>query len=218
MKPENKIRGLFAKVRADIDSAIIPCMDINNIAGGYFSVPIIIFSFIEYLGVLWKNPIEHDKKTKKALKYYSRSHFPDAAIPYMKKYLSNVRPEYKKYSGLLYSLYRHSLVHHFMPSSILLKNGEILSWGIAKGSVQNHLKIVESKFLISSKKVKNCKGLTINLEIFYQDLVKSINKFEFDALKHPTVRKRILRAEKKLNNSRPEDSLQYYVKKELKYI
>jgi hypothetical protein len=216
MKMEIEIKGLFAKIRADISNSVVPCLNKNNITGGYYSVPLIIFSFIEYLGVLWKNPVEHKKN--KVIKYYSCSHFPDEAIPYIRKYLASVRPEYKKYGGLLYGLYRHSLVHHFKPTSIILKNGKIISWGIMKSSREQHLSIIESSFYDSKEKFIKCRELTINLEIFYQDLMKSIDDFEIDVLESPSICKRVLRAEKKLNASRPEDTLQKYIKVDLKYF
>ena len=211
----SQIRGILAKIRADIQNDIIPCMDINNTTGGYYSVPIIIFSFIEYLGVLWKNPVERDRKTKKVLNYYSQSHFPDAAIPYIRKYLGIIRPEYKKYGGLLYGLYRHSLVHHYKPTSIILKNKEIISWGILKNSNSNHLSFTKEKYPEPKNKLLNCKILTVNIEVFYQDLMNSIDEFEKDVLKYSSVCKRILQADKKLNRSRPEESLQNYIKSDL---
>ncbi|MCH7965290.1 MAG: hypothetical protein IH852_15280 [Bacteroidetes bacterium] len=216
---KSKIKGILAKIRADIQADVIPCMNANNITGGYFSVPLIIFSFIEYLGILWKNPVEPDKRNKNRRKnYYSNSHFPDAAIPYIRKYLGKVRPEYKKYGGLLYGLYRHSLVHHYKPNAIILNNKEKISWGILKNSKSNHLSCAKEKYSAPNGKLIGHTILTINLEVFYQDLMKSIDEFEKDVLKYSSVCSRVLRADKKLNCSHPENSLQKYIKKDLKNI
>ena len=52
IKPRNQIKGILAKVRVDLQNDVIPCMDANNITGGYFSVPIIIFSLDSLVIVL----------------------------------------------------------------------------------------------------------------------------------------------------------------------
>ena len=213
---ESKIKGIFAKAIADLKNEVIPCINTNCNTGGFYSVPLIIFSFIEYLGILWKNPVEQYKK--KRTSYYSQSQVKYAAIPYIKKYLGKIRPEYKKYSGLLYGLFRHSLAHHFQPNVIILNNKEKLSWGIIKNSSENHLTFSKEKYPEPNGKLINHTVLRINLEVFFQDLIKSIEEFEKDALKYNSVRQRILRAEKKLNRSQPENSLPVYVKNDLKNI
>ncbi len=212
----NKIKGIFAKAKADLKSEIIPCLNVNCNTGGFYSVPLIIFSFIEYLGILWKNPVEKYRNKRKS--YYSKSQVEKAAIPYIKKYLGKVRPEYKKYSGLLYGLFRHSLVHHFQPNVIILNNKDKLSWGIIKNSTKNHLTISKEKFTAPNGYLINHFTLNINIDIFFQDLIKSVHEFENDALKYKSVRQNILRAEKKLNKSQPENSLLGYVKNDLKNI
>ena len=73
METKYKIKGLFAKIRADLQTELMPCLNRGKKGGGYFSIPLIIFSFIEYLGILWKNPPEKDKRTKKRMTYYTQS-------------------------------------------------------------------------------------------------------------------------------------------------
>ncbi len=218
VRRESKIKGVLAKIKADLQDDVIPCMNAKCNTGGFFSVPLILFSFIEYLGVLWKNPVEKERKSKKKKYFYSCSHFEDAAVPFIKKYLSRVRPEYKKYGGLLYGLYRHSLVHHYHPSVIILNRKERVSWAIIKNSKKGHLTITKKKYPESNGKLINHTILAINLEIFFLDLLKSIDEFEGDALKYSTVGNRILKADKKLNYPRPEYSLPSYVKVDLNNI
>ena len=215
LKNESKIKGILAKVRADIMHDIEPCLNINHTTGGFFSVPLILFSFIEYLGVLWKNPVEY--KNKKRVNYYLESHIPKAAIPYIKKYLGKVRSEYKIYSGLLYGLYRHSIVHHYSPSEILVNN-KILTWEIIKDSRENHLLCTKKKLCKENGKIIEKIILTINIEIFYKDLLKSIDEFEKDALKFKTISNNILRADNKLNNPHPDIFLRKYIRDDLRNI
>jgi len=212
----NKIKGIFAKAKADLKSEIIPCLNVNCNTGGFYSVPLIIFSFIEYLGILWKNPVEKYRNKRKS--YYSKSQVEKAAIPYIKKYLGKVRPEYKKYSGLLYGLFRHSLSHNFKPNVIILNNKDKLSWGIIKNSSKNHLTFSKEKYPDRNGRLIEHLILKINLGIFYQDLIKSIDELEKDALKYKSVLNNILRADKKLNSPRPENSLPDYVKNDLSNI
>ena len=132
--------------------------------------------------------------------------------------MGRVRPEYKKFAWLLYGLYRHSLVHHYQPTVILTNKNEKVSWAIVKNSKSNHLICTEKKYPESNGKLMNHKILTINLEIFFADLMRSIDEFEKDTLKYFSVSKRILRAYDKLNRPRPEDSLSSYIKDDLKNI
>lgn len=213
---ESKIKGIFAKAKADLQSDVIPCMNANCNTGGFYSVPLIIFSFIEYLGILWKNPVE--RHNKKIISYYSKSQIKKVAIPYIKKYLGKIRPEYKKYSGLLYGLFRHSLVHHYQPNVIILNNKEKISWGIIKNSTRYHLSCTREKYPSPNGELISHTILTINLDIFFQDLIKSIDEFEKDALKYSSVRKRVLRADNKLIRPRPENSLPDYIKDDFKNI
>ena len=187
----------------------MPCLNKGNTTGGFFSVPLIFFSCIELLAILWKNPVEYTKG-KKRLNFISKSHA-EEAVQFIKKYLGRIRNEYKDYGGLLYGLYRHSLVHNYQPSVIEINNtNKIVSWEIGKNSNSKHLGLREEE-----RNGKIYKILTINLDIFYEDIQKSINMLESDALKYKTIRDRILRADNKLNRLRPSNFLSKYIQNDL---
>ena len=200
METKYKIKGLFAKIRDDLQTEITPCLNRGN-RGGYFSVTLIVFSLIEYLGTLYKNPIEKDEKNKRRT-YYTKTQIQKTAIPYIQKYLGRVRQEYKIYSGLLYALYRHSLVHYFHPTEILFDNKKI-TWKIIKGSKKDHLLCTKQKTNYSKVKFTEQITLAINIDILIQDLFSSLDEFEKDALKFKKISTNIIRADKKLNNPRP---------------
>lgn len=213
---QSKIKAVFAKTRADIEGNISPCINTNSHNGGFFSVPIIIFSFIEYLGILFRNPVE--VKNGQRLENFTKTQIENTSIPYIKEYLGRVRTEYDKYAVLLYALYRNSLVHYFSPNEITISKNQILTWGIIKGSSSNHLALAPEEFHISDNSLIKKLVFTINIDLFYLDLMESIDKFVNDVLNNPIISTNILLADKKLNNPRSLNLIPKYIKNELMKI
>jgi hypothetical protein len=215
LKKQANLRSLFSIIRQRLKDDTIPCMNKGKTTGGFFSVPLILFSCIELLGILWQNPTEYaDKKKKKGRKSYFASSHAQAAVSFMRKYLGKFRKEYKNYSGILYGLYRHNLAHNYQPGIIKINNIVRLTWEIEKDTKNsNHLKL-----RTETRQGKQYKILTINLDEFYQDVLNAIDALEKDALKHKTIHNKILRADKKLNALRPINSFGPYIQNDLNRI
>lgn len=206
-----KIKAVFSIIRNRLSEDALPCMNLNCQTGGFFSVPIIVFSCIELLAILWKNPVERDPHTRKRRNFFGNSHIP-CAIEYMRKYLGQIRPEYKIYAGLLYGVYRHSLTHNYQPATIKIDRNKKLSWGLLKTAEEaDHLKVRESP-------IPGSYQLVVNLSRLYKDVLKSIDILERDAMRFVTLKTKILRADKKLNNPRPAQSLSKYIRGDLQNI
>lgn len=218
IKRNSRIKGILNHIRAELREDLYPYFNVIGSNRGFYSVTIIIFSFIEYLGILWKNPVEYSKNGKKRKNYYTNSHIPDAAVPYIKKYLGRIREEYKQYAGVLYGLYRHPLVHQYHPGMIRARNNDIISWSIAINFHEDHLSLSKSVQPTSTGKLMSYKVININLKAFYIDLLNSIDELEKDALRFQSIGTNILRAYKKVKTPRPFDSLPEYIKKSFAYI
>jgi hypothetical protein len=217
-KTKSKVKAILSEIKHRLRQDVIPSMNKNCRTGGYFSVPLILFPCIELLGILWKNPVEYDNKTKKKRNFIAESHVKEA-VEYIRKYLGRIRQEYRKFGGVLYSLYRHSLTHIYQPSVIKLNNNERLSWKIAKNSSQNlHLNLEIENCGETRGQTITYKMLSIDLDIFYQDILKSIDELEKDALKFKNVRNNIIKADRKINRSRPANSLSAYSRDDLIHV
>ncbi len=100
---------------------------INN--SGYFEIPHLLLSYIEYLSGLFcgKGPnVQYSD-----VRDFFNTYFPS---------------NYQKASAWLIYLYRHGLVHEYTPKTILVDNTKKISWfcSLDFSEVKNHLKILPS--------------------------------------------------------------------------
>jgi hypothetical protein len=133
---------------------------INN--SGYFEIPHLLLTYIEYLSGLFcgKGP---------KVKYTDIRHFFSTYFP----------PQYQKASAWLIYLYRHGLVHEYTPKTISVNSAIKISWFCSLDSteIKNHLKILPSPDNKSDKY-----HLRICASEFLKDFKNSINIFCNDIL------------------------------------
>jgi len=126
----------------------------TGIGKGFFGLLRIVFPTITFLGTLYKGKDE------------SRN-----AISFMEDYMGNVNPKYKDISDLIYTVYRHGLMHTQMPKVSEI-SGKIVGWRITYDDGE-HLKISKNKSLIT---------IPISPNSFFQELIKALEKYinDFD--------------------------------------
>ena len=126
----------------------------TRIVKGFFGLLRIVFPTITFLGTLYKSSDESKN-----------------AISFMEDYMRGVNPKYKYISDLIYSVYRHGLMHTQMPKMSEI-NGKIVGWQITYND-EEHLKISKSKNTII---------IPISPNVFFQDLVRALERYinDFD--------------------------------------
>ncbi|MES9948831.1 MAG: hypothetical protein ABW118_07720 [Candidatus Thiodiazotropha sp.] len=140
----------------------IKTLDILMENSGYFEVPHLLMTYIEYLSGLYSGKGSQCKYTD--VQEYLSCHFPS---------------KYKETSSWLIYLYRHGLVHQYAPKSIKTDNRKILSWYISLDSseAKQHLTIVKHP-----KKLSEVYHLSICVPEFVRDFKSSIEMFCNDIL------------------------------------
>jgi len=113
---------------------IKPCLLIGVREGGYFSVPRLVLSCVDYLGALycgWK-PTETYAGGKPNFTATRK------AVRYLKDVFGQVFSDYKVRAELLWEMYRHGTVHLNEPK--VLQNGtKSISWQIFKAGFNERM-------------------------------------------------------------------------------
>lgn len=147
--------------------------------GGYFAIPILILTLVEYLGRLRYGYIK-EKPGKRDKRKWSGS---SCAVWWMKKYLGSKNPRYKKLSGLLYDMFRHGAVHRRQPKIYLYNLYKGFGWEIQKAKNKDlHLQ------------VKSGKWFELSLDQLVDDLELGIDKFYSDLESSDVLRKKFSNA------------------------
>ncbi len=133
---------------------------INN--SGYFEIPHLLMSYIEYLSGLFSGKGPDVQYTD--VRTFFKTYFPS---------------KYHKSSAWLIYLYRHGLVHEYTPKTVLVDGTKKISWfcSLDVSEVNNHLKI-----LPSPNNPSNIYHLRICAPEFLKDYKNSIHIFCNDIL------------------------------------
>lgn len=147
---------LFDHIRRSINTDIKPLLkekcDEEEI-GGYFAVPGLVFTLIEYLGRLRYGYVREDRGSIRA-------------VWWIKKYLGDVNKRYKKTGGLLFDMLRHGPIHTREPKKYLFALNKGFTWEIVKAERNR-----EHMFL------PNGRNFVISLDQLVEDLESAIDNF-----------------------------------------
>jgi hypothetical protein len=126
-KPEI-VNYIHIDMKKIVEDDIKPCLLIGVPNGGYFSVPKLVLSCVDYLGALycgWKTTEIFNSGRPKFTASWK-------AVKYLEDVFGRVFSEYTVRSKLLWEIYRHGPVHLNEPKT--LQNGaRTISWYIFKG-------------------------------------------------------------------------------------
>jgi len=125
MTQQEIVDYLNVDMKRNVEDYIKPALQIGLSTGGYFSVPKLVLSCVDYLGALyggWNNEYYGGKpqftKTSKAVKY-------------IQDIFGQVFADYKVRAELLWQMYRHGTIHLNEPK--VLQNGaKTIEWFIFK--------------------------------------------------------------------------------------
>lgn len=124
--------------------------------GGYFAVPVLVFTLVEYLGVLYAG-----KDSKKSGS--------EKAVTFIRKYFGQINLRYEEIGGLLYDMFRHGSVHEREPKHYIYPDNNAFGWELAKDEKElKHLTIDKGFHLV------------LSIDDLYDDLLKSVQLFSYD--------------------------------------
>jgi hypothetical protein len=158
-------------LRKDLLQSVIndvgPCLNLSKSEGGYFGVPKLVMSYVDYLGALYHGyGGEVDTRTGRRI---------IAKGVYAKKFLRDVFGKidinYQKSADLLWDMYRNGPMHLYEPMK-LQNSGNAIVWIIHKGgrTSPDHLVPVFSP-------TDNVWALPISIKCLYDDLKEAIQSY-----------------------------------------
>lgn len=124
---------LFNHIKRSIQTDIRPLLKngcAGEVIGGYFAVPVLVFTLIEYLGRLRYGYIKEGVSRRNK---WSGS---NCAIWWIKRYMGASNKRYRKLGGLIYDMFRHGTVHSRQPKQYLFNLYKGFGWEIRKGDRQ----------------------------------------------------------------------------------
>jgi len=136
---------------------------------GYFEIPHLLMTYIDYLSGLFSGKGPKRKNTD--VREFFNTYFPSV---------------YQKASAWLIFLYRNGLVHQYVPKSIKIENGNIISWycSLNLSESKNHLKILpHSDGKPKTYHLRLCapefiKDFKIAVSIFCNDIMNNSDRFK----------------------------------------
>jgi hypothetical protein len=148
---------------------IKPCLSGD---GGYFGVPKLVLSYVDYLGALFHG-YKHPEQTKRRL--FARHTY---AKRFLKYVFGLIDPNYCHYGELLWEIYRNGTVHLYEPLT-LQNSGQRITWVIYKGKRENAFLPAPYEVEVSHLVPHNHRNHTwiqpISINCLYEDLQSSID-------------------------------------------
>jgi hypothetical protein len=183
-------------MRKIITDDIGQCLLIGKPEGGYFSIPKLVLSCVDYLGALYEGwNGERDSRTRRPIFTSSQK-----ATHYIQNVLGQVFYEYRTRGALLWEIYRHGTVHLNQPKT-LQYGAETIGWLIIKGGFEERTFIVQLPTTGGQKINKwiahlvpdlypnttNEWFLPLSTTCLYEDLLKSLDVYIDMINKNPNL-------------------------------
>jgi hypothetical protein len=133
MNKQEIIDYLTNDMKTLIEDDIKPCLLIHQPRGGYFSVPKLVLSCVDYLAALYCGWQTHEA-------IGGRPNFTSTAkaLRYLQEVFGQVFSEYRVRAELLWQVYRHGTVHLNEPK--FLQNGaKTIWWQVFKGNFKQRM-------------------------------------------------------------------------------
>lgn len=121
----------------------------TRVGKGFFGLLRILFPTITFLGTLYKGK---DSSAN--------------AIAFMNRYLGRVNPHYRRVGDIIYNVYRHGLMHTYMPK--MVKIGQRLTGWFITYNTPDHLQV---------RTVGTNTWISVCPQQLYEDLLQAIELF-----------------------------------------
>lgn len=198
------IKRGFNDLRSSLESDVFPAIQVNKdrSEGGYFIIPREFFSYINFLGLLYKGPEGNPDP-----KFLSRGWM---AVAYIEEIVGEVDETYRRYGKLMYEMYRHGTAHVYRPNLLENRSGQRISFMVYKGSREGLLERsevgrIEVRHGEPIKIKENEWWLPLSIDKLYEDLLSSLDVFERKIKEDPSLIVNWSRAIEELSKPTPTD-------------
>jgi hypothetical protein len=168
---------LTSDLKKSVVNDVRPCLNLGHDEGGYFAVPRLILSYVDYLGALY-NGYNGKRNERTGKRIFTSGKY---AKILLNDIFGRIDPNYVKHNALLWEIYRNGTIHLYSPK--ILKNvnsSRTIGWIAHKegrvcqlGSPYNFL----STHLVPHDLGNNRWSQPISIKCLYQDLVSGIDKY-----------------------------------------
>lgn len=127
MTVDGMVDYLLNDLKQSVKNDVYPCLQTGSRTGGYFVVPRLVLSYVDYLGAL------HNGYTGRT-NSWGRRIFADAsyAKKFLRDFFGKIDQNYFNHGDLLWEIYRNGTIHLYEPLT-LENDGKTISWQIFKG-------------------------------------------------------------------------------------
>jgi hypothetical protein len=179
------IEYLIDDLKKSVENDIKPCLNPATKEGGYFAVPRLVLSYVDYLGVLYHG--YDGRKDGSNRRILSQGVY---AKEFLKDIFGYIDSNYKLYGELLWEIYRNGTIHLYSPKVLKDKNSDkTIGWLTHKGPRVAVLGDDESVVihLVPHSLGKSLWEQPISIICLYGDLVSAIERFADLIPKYPLL-------------------------------
>jgi hypothetical protein len=120
---------LINDLKKSVENDIKPCLNPCIKEGGYFAVPRLVLSYVDYLGVLYHG--YDGRKDRSNRRILSQGMY---AKEFLKDIFGCIDSNYKLYGELLWEIYRNGTIHLYSPKVLKdKKSNRTIGWLVYKG-------------------------------------------------------------------------------------
>jgi hypothetical protein len=171
------VEHLEGDIKTSIVNDIQPCLNLGRNEGGYFGVPRLVLSYVDYLGAFYHGYNGRiDRNTNRRIfteRGYSKAFLNDV--------FGQIDPNYRKHGKLLWEIYRNGTIHLYSPKIIKDKiSNRTIGWILHKldRSVQlDPPYSFHAEHLVPHYHGDNKWSQPISMKCLYNDLIDAIDRY-----------------------------------------
>lgn len=180
------INYLTKDLKKSIENDVYPCLNLGHDEGGYFAVPRLVLSYVDYLGSLYNGYSGKTNKNKRRI--FTDNKY---AKTFLNNIFSKVDSNYGKYGALLWEIYRNGTVHLYSPKTLKDKNSNItIGWITHK--LDRNAKLdapynFQAEHLVPHDHGNNKWSQPISIKCLYEDLISSLDVYSTLISQQPSL-------------------------------
>jgi len=170
---------LLNDLRRSVVDDVYPCIRPGDPRGGYFAVPKLVLSYVDYLGALYHGyDGRRNRQGRRIFAYH------EYAKTFLRDIFGKVDPHYTEHGDLLWEIYRNGTIHLYEPMT-LQNQGREIHWHAYKGPrIELLPKLIEGSqdmfwatHLVPHEVLQNRWVQPISITCLYEDLLASITLY-----------------------------------------
>lgn len=124
------INDIVAYLQSDLKQSVLddvqPCLQVGKPRGGYFAVPRLVLSYVDYLGALYHGYA--GERYHSGRRVFAKSTYAKA---FLRDIFGRVDSHYAKHGDLLWEIYRNGTIHLYEPMALSNQVAKI-EWQVYK--------------------------------------------------------------------------------------